>query len=177
MFGALAEFERSLIRERTQAGPAAARRVGRTGGPSAETDGRRHRGRQGDAGQSRRRRDPNRAPPRRLSRDALSLHPRRANCEYLRRLRTPALTPEAGGRGRVRGVSLSVGIGGVKRTFAADFRACWLVVPPAPSPRCGARADLSVSRSISALVALPQPMLGQFVSAPPAPKQAARWTR
>jgi DNA invertase Pin-like site-specific DNA recombinase len=32
MFGALAEFERSLIRERPQAGLAAARRVGRTGG-------------------------------------------------------------------------------------------------------------------------------------------------
>jgi DNA invertase Pin-like site-specific DNA recombinase len=32
MFGALAEFERSLIRERTQAGLAAARRIGRTGG-------------------------------------------------------------------------------------------------------------------------------------------------
>jgi len=32
MFGALAEFERSLIRERTQAGLAAARRLGRTGG-------------------------------------------------------------------------------------------------------------------------------------------------
>jgi DNA invertase Pin-like site-specific DNA recombinase len=32
MFGALAEFERSLIGERTQAGLAAARRVGRTGG-------------------------------------------------------------------------------------------------------------------------------------------------
>lgn len=32
MFSALAEFERSLIRERTQAGLAAARRVGRTGG-------------------------------------------------------------------------------------------------------------------------------------------------
>ncbi len=31
MFGALAEFERSLIRERTQAGLAAARRLGRTG--------------------------------------------------------------------------------------------------------------------------------------------------
>jgi DNA invertase Pin-like site-specific DNA recombinase len=31
MFGALAEFERSLIRERTQAGIAAARRAGRTG--------------------------------------------------------------------------------------------------------------------------------------------------
>lgn len=32
MFSALAEFERSLIRERTQAGLAAARRQGRTGG-------------------------------------------------------------------------------------------------------------------------------------------------
>jgi DNA invertase Pin-like site-specific DNA recombinase len=32
MFGALAEFERSLIRERTQAGLAAALRAGRTGG-------------------------------------------------------------------------------------------------------------------------------------------------
>jgi DNA invertase Pin-like site-specific DNA recombinase len=32
MFGALAEFERSLIRERTQAGLVAARRLGRTGG-------------------------------------------------------------------------------------------------------------------------------------------------
>jgi DNA invertase Pin-like site-specific DNA recombinase len=32
MFGALAEFERSLIRDRTQAGLAAARRAGRTGG-------------------------------------------------------------------------------------------------------------------------------------------------
>jgi DNA invertase Pin-like site-specific DNA recombinase len=32
MFGAPAEFERSLIRERTQAGLAAARRAGRTGG-------------------------------------------------------------------------------------------------------------------------------------------------
>jgi DNA invertase Pin-like site-specific DNA recombinase len=38
MFGALAEFERSLIRERTQAG-LATRRVGRTGGrPSKLTD-------------------------------------------------------------------------------------------------------------------------------------------
>lgn len=32
MFGALAEFERSLIRERTQAGLLAAKRAGRTGG-------------------------------------------------------------------------------------------------------------------------------------------------
>jgi hypothetical protein len=39
MFGALAEFERSLIRERTQAGLAAARRIGRTGGrPPKLTD-------------------------------------------------------------------------------------------------------------------------------------------
>jgi DNA invertase Pin-like site-specific DNA recombinase len=39
MFGALAEFERSLIRERTQAGLAAARRIGRTAGrPPKLTD-------------------------------------------------------------------------------------------------------------------------------------------
>src|SRR5271170_5866320 len=39
IFGALAEFERSLIRERTQAGLAAARRDGRTGGrPPKLTD-------------------------------------------------------------------------------------------------------------------------------------------
>jgi DNA invertase Pin-like site-specific DNA recombinase len=39
MFGALAEFERSLIRERTRAGLPAARRVGRTGGrPPKLTD-------------------------------------------------------------------------------------------------------------------------------------------
>jgi hypothetical protein len=56
--------------------------------PSTETDGRRHRGRQGDAHQSRHRRDANRAPPRRLSLDALPVYPRRANREYPRRLRT-----------------------------------------------------------------------------------------
>ena len=39
MFGALAEFERGLIRERTQAGLAAARRLGHTGGrPPKLTD-------------------------------------------------------------------------------------------------------------------------------------------
>ena len=39
MFGALAEFERSLIRERTQAGLLAAKRAGRTGGrPPKLTD-------------------------------------------------------------------------------------------------------------------------------------------
>src|SRR5271156_523337 len=39
MFGALAEFERSLIRERTQAGLAATRRAGRRGGrPPKLTD-------------------------------------------------------------------------------------------------------------------------------------------
>ncbi len=39
LFGALAEFERSLIRERTQAGLAAARRAGHTGGrPAKLTD-------------------------------------------------------------------------------------------------------------------------------------------
>jgi DNA invertase Pin-like site-specific DNA recombinase len=39
IFGALAEFERSLIREHTQAGLAAARSAGRTGGrPPKLTD-------------------------------------------------------------------------------------------------------------------------------------------
>ena len=39
LFGALAEFERGLIRERTSAGLAAARRLGRTGGrPAKLTD-------------------------------------------------------------------------------------------------------------------------------------------
>ena len=42
MFGALAKFERSVIRERTQAGRAAARRQGRTGGRPPKTHGRRH---------------------------------------------------------------------------------------------------------------------------------------
>jgi DNA invertase Pin-like site-specific DNA recombinase len=78
MFGALAEFERSLIRERTQAGLAAARRAGRTGGRPPKLTRRRHRGRQGDAGQSRHRRDANRASPRRVSGYALSVHSRRA---------------------------------------------------------------------------------------------------
>ena len=53
----------------------------------AKTYRRRHRGRQGDAGQSRHRRDANRASPRRVSGYALSLYPRRANREYPRRLR------------------------------------------------------------------------------------------
>jgi len=98
IFGALAEFERSLIRERTQAGLAAARRIGRTGGrPPKLTDD--DIGCEGDARQSRHRRHPNRASPRRLSRDALSVHPRRANSEYLRRLKAFALTqkPDASG--------------------------------------------------------------------------------
>ena len=81
MFGALAEFERSLIRERTQAGLAAARRAGRRaarwphGRPTAETHRRRHRGRQGDARQSRHRCNSNRATARRLSGDALYVEP------------------------------------------------------------------------------------------------------
>src|SRR5580693_3136410 len=49
------------------------------GRPTAETHRRRHRGRQGDARQSRHRCNSNRAPPRRLSGDALSLHPCRTN--------------------------------------------------------------------------------------------------
>ena len=39
VFGALAEFERNLIRERTQAGLAAARARGRRGGPAAPRAG------------------------------------------------------------------------------------------------------------------------------------------
>jgi DNA invertase Pin-like site-specific DNA recombinase len=39
MFGARAEFERTLIRERTQAGLAAARRAGPDGRATAEADG------------------------------------------------------------------------------------------------------------------------------------------
>ena len=42
MFSALAEFERALIRERTRAGLAAARRVGRTGGRPRSLNGRRY---------------------------------------------------------------------------------------------------------------------------------------
>ena len=99
MFGALAEFERSLIRERTQAGLAAARRAGRTGGRPPKLDRRRHRGRPGAAGQSRHRRHPNRAPARRVPGDALSVHPGRTNREYPRRLTTAALSqrPDAPG--------------------------------------------------------------------------------
>ena len=40
VFGALAEFERELIRERTQAGLRAARARGRNGGPPAKMDAR-----------------------------------------------------------------------------------------------------------------------------------------
>jgi DNA invertase Pin-like site-specific DNA recombinase len=50
MFGALAEFERSPIRERTQAGLAAARRAGRTGGRPPKLTDDDNRGRQGAAG-------------------------------------------------------------------------------------------------------------------------------
>ncbi len=75
MFGELAEFERSLIRERTQAGLAAARRAGRTGGrPPKLTD------------------DDIEAA---VSSYALSLYPRRANREYPRRLRNGGSTSQA----------------------------------------------------------------------------------
>jgi hypothetical protein len=88
MFGALVEFERSLICERTQASLAAARRVGRKGGHPPKLRDEDVEIRQGDACQSRYRGDSNRAPPWRLSRDALSLHPRRVHSEYAGRLRT-----------------------------------------------------------------------------------------
>jgi DNA invertase Pin-like site-specific DNA recombinase len=94
MFGALAEFERSLIRERTQAGLVAARRVGPTGGrPPKLTDDDIEAAKamlaNPDIGVTQ-----NRAPPRRLSRDALSVHPRRTNREYAGRLK-PALHRQA----------------------------------------------------------------------------------
>jgi hypothetical protein len=57
------------------------------GRTSAETDRRRHRGRQGAAGQSRYWCDPNRASPRGLPGDALSVYPRRTNREYPQSLR------------------------------------------------------------------------------------------
>jgi Resolvase, N terminal domain len=87
MFGALAEFERSLIRERTQAGLAAARRGGRTGGrPPKLTDD------DIDAAKAMLanpdiRRHANRTPSRCLSGDALSVHSRRAHRESSRRLK------------------------------------------------------------------------------------------
>src|ERR1700724_3985078 len=65
--------------------------VGRTGGRPPKLTDDATRGRQGDAGQSRHRRDPNRAPPRCLSSNALSVHPRRTNPEYPGRLRTVTL--------------------------------------------------------------------------------------
>src|SRR3954471_14298093 len=81
MFGALAEFERSLIRERTQAGLAAARRAGRTGGrPPKLTDDDIEAAKamlaNPDIGVTQ-----DRASPRRVSSYALSLYPRRANRE------------------------------------------------------------------------------------------------
>jgi hypothetical protein len=89
MFGALAEFERSLIRERTQAGLAAARRAGRTGGrPPKLTDDDIEAAKamlaNPDIGVTQI------APPRRLTGDALSVHPGRANREYAGRLTTAA---------------------------------------------------------------------------------------
>jgi DNA invertase Pin-like site-specific DNA recombinase len=81
MFSALAEFERSLIRERTRAGLAAARRIGRTGGATEEAYRGRSRGGARIAGQPRYRRDPDRAPPWRVSRHALPLHSQRADGE------------------------------------------------------------------------------------------------
>ena len=79
MFGALAEFERSLIRERTQAGLAAARRAGRTGGrPPKLTDDDIEAAKamlaNPDIGVTQ-----NRAPPRGVPGDAVSLYPRRAH--------------------------------------------------------------------------------------------------
>jgi DNA invertase Pin-like site-specific DNA recombinase len=88
MFGALAEFERSLIRERTQAGLAAARRAGRTGGrPPKLTDDDIEAAKamlaNPDIGVTQ-----NRAPPRRLTGDAVSVHPGRAHRKSAQRIKS-----------------------------------------------------------------------------------------
>jgi DNA invertase Pin-like site-specific DNA recombinase len=93
MFGALAEFERSLIRERTQAGLAAARRAGRTGGrPPKLTDEDIEAAKallaNPDIGVTQIAHRLGVSPG-----NALSVHPRRANREYPGRLRT-ALYPK-----------------------------------------------------------------------------------
>ena len=95
MFGALAEFERSLIRERTQAGLAAARRAGRTGGRPPKLTDDDIEAAKAMLANSRHRRHPDRASPRRVSSYALSLYPRRANREYPRRLRSGGSTSQA----------------------------------------------------------------------------------
>jgi hypothetical protein len=63
MIGTLAEFERSLIRERTQAGVAVARRAGRTEGRPPKFTDDDIEAAQGDAGQPRDRRHPNHPHP------------------------------------------------------------------------------------------------------------------
>jgi hypothetical protein len=81
MFGALAEFERSLIRERTRAGLATAKRAGRTGGrPAKLTDEDLHRS-EGVAGKSRYRGEGCCLSPSGVARDALLLPSRRAKRE------------------------------------------------------------------------------------------------
>jgi DNA invertase Pin-like site-specific DNA recombinase len=94
MFGALAEFKRSLIRERTQAGLAAARRAGRTGGrPPKLTDDDIEAARamlaNPDIGVTQI------AHRLGVSPYALSIHSRRANREYPRRLRNGGSTSQA----------------------------------------------------------------------------------
>jgi resolvase-like protein len=85
MFSALAEFERSLIRERTRAELAAAKRIGRTGGrPPKMTDDDIEAARALLANPDN---DADRAPPWRLSRDALSLYSCRADGECVSHLR------------------------------------------------------------------------------------------
>ena len=71
IFGALAEFERNLIRERTSAGLAAARARGRVGGAAAEDDAEEDQAGQVDARQ-RDESDRNRGDPRSRPHDAVS---------------------------------------------------------------------------------------------------------
>jgi DNA invertase Pin-like site-specific DNA recombinase len=95
MFGALAELESSLIRERTQAGLAAARRAGRTGGrPAKPTDEDIEAAKatlaNPDIGVTQLH------TASECPRHPVSVHPGRTNCGYPRRLRTAALPGQHG---------------------------------------------------------------------------------
>ena len=82
IFGALAQFERSLIQERVQAGLAAARRRGRRGGRPVAIDCR--EACRGDRGTRRRRHQGGGLPHLRHQRSTLidSLHPDRLVCRH-----------------------------------------------------------------------------------------------
>jgi DNA invertase Pin-like site-specific DNA recombinase len=100
MFGALAEFERSLIRERTQAGLAAARRAARTGGRPPKLTYDDIEAAKAMLANPDIPRDSDRTPPRRLAGDAVSIYARRADREHPRRLRRAALSQKRDAPGR-----------------------------------------------------------------------------